>query len=126
MSILRVITGLWRNTEETSERAKDRTLKTRYYKETYERVLNHVLEIVKNKLNWNVVHVDRERGEVMAETKGIISKYDVTISVFRVSPSRTAIDVVSAKQGGLGDLGQSYRNITSFFQALEKVLKEEE
>lgn len=125
MSILRIITGLWKNQEETSERAKSPQLKTRYYKERFDKVMEAVTRVINSKPDWKVFHIDKERGEIMVETKNLLWKSDLIISVFKISPTRSAIDVLSAKRGTLGDLGTSYFNILAFYKALHKEIKPE-
>ncbi|MFK4998355.1 hypothetical protein ACI2OX_16650 [Bacillus sp. N9] len=68
MSALRILTGLWRNSTETSDRAKDPKLKTRYYKTSKRNMIEKITYIVNNKLNgWSLTHVDEERGEMLIE-----------------------------------------------------------
>jgi len=120
MSLARTITGLWKNKEETSERSKDPQLRTRYYKERYDKLIPKVLDVINQQTPWKVVHVDKERCELMLEASHLLGKHDIVITVFNISPIKSAIDIVSAKRGSLGDLGASYHNITTFFQLLHK------
>ena len=124
MSLLRTLIGLVKSQEETNERPKNPSLKTRYYKESSDKLLQTILDLLDKELpKWNVVHVDKERGEIMVEKKEWLGKNDIVISIYRISPSSSAIDLVSAKRGFLGDFGSSYRNILQFFHQLDKVIK---
>ncbi|GAB7387030.1 hypothetical protein BSNK01_08660 [Bacillaceae bacterium] len=90
-------------------------------------MIDSVLKVAEQKLpRWKVVHVDRERGEIMAEKRHALSVSDIVITVYRISPVRSAIDVVCAKRGSLGDLGSSYRTILEFFHALQTEIQPEE
>lgn len=127
MSLGRIIVGLWRNREETSDRAKDPLLRTRYYKERKEKLMEMIVRLIQQKLpRWKILHISEERGEIVVEKRGLIRKSDIVITVFRINPIRSAIDVMSAKQGSLGDLGDTYRDIQLFFQTLHREIQPEE
>ncbi|ARK31230.1 DUF1499 domain-containing protein [Halalkalibacter krulwichiae] len=118
MTALRKIVGLWKNFEETSENPKLPGLKTRYYKKSREAMLESVKKIANNKLpQWKILKVDEERGEITMEKEGMSASVMV-ITVFKINPIRSAIDVYCAKKGSFGDLGSSYQSILTFFKAL--------
>ncbi|WP_139489775.1 hypothetical protein [Brevibacillus dissolubilis] len=124
MSLTRTILGLVRNHEETSEHPKDPALKTRYYKIGSDPLLEAVRRVIESQMSdWNIVHVDAPRGELMLEKSGALGKQDMVITIFRLSPMQSAIDVVASQRGRLGDLGSSYRNILRFFEALHREVK---
>lgn len=126
MSLTRTLTGLWKNREETGEKAKLPEMKTRYYKEKKDRMVETVRRVVNHKLpNWHVVHVSAERGEITIKKKQGLGVSDIVVTVFHINPLRTAVDVSSAKRGSLGDLGSSYRNILAFFKALHTEIQPE-
>ncbi|CCQ97810.1 conserved hypothetical protein [[Clostridium] ultunense Esp] len=127
MSMMRSLVGLWKNREETSEKEKDPALKTRYYKERKDKLIDLILDLIPKKLpRWKVIHTDRERGEILVEKQGLLRKSDIVITVFRINPIRSAIDVMSAKRGSFGDLGDTYRDILLFFRVLHTAIKPEE
>lgn len=119
MSFMRVLTGLWRNSTETSDRAKDAKLKTRYYKVSKRKLMERITFVVNNKLQgWNITHVDEERGEMLIEKKAV-RRNQMVITVIQVEPLRCSVDIVSAYEG-LGDLGLSYFTVQKFFETLNK------
>lgn len=121
MSTLRAITGIWKNHEETSEQPKLPGLKTRYYKKSREVMIENVTKLVNNKQfpNWEITKVDAERGEISLKKQSVGSSIMV-VTVFKLNPIKSAIDVYCAKQGSFGDLGSSYRSILTFLHALDK------
>ena len=127
MSTLRTITGLWKNHEETSEQPKLPGLKTRYYKKSREVMIENVKKIVNsNKFpNWQVSQVDEERGEISLKKQGVGSSIMV-VTVFKINPIKSAIDVYCAKQGSFGDFGSSYRFILAFWNALDSEVTHED
>ena len=116
MSTIRVITGIWRKHEETSENPKEPALKTRYYRKSRESLINDIKKVVQDgKFGaWRITNEDVVRGELMLE-KG---SYGMVITIYNLTPMRSAIDVYCSKDGALGDFGNSYRYILEFFKAL--------
>ncbi|GGJ12962.1 hypothetical protein GCM10010885_22830 [Alicyclobacillus cellulosilyticus] len=127
MSIGRTIVGLWRSREETREHHRDPNLRTRYYREPRDRMVEKVVEVIRGQLRgWHVVHVSRDHGEIVVERRHWLGTRDITITVYHVSPMRSAVDIVSSKRGSFGDLGASYADILAFFQALNRVAQLEQ
>lgn len=123
MSAIRILTGLWRNSAETSDRAKEPEMKTRYYKTKKRDVIEKITYMINNELKgWTVEHVDEERGEMMIEKKGVIRRNQIVITIIQVEPLKTSVDLVSAYKEGFGDLGLSYFTIIKFFEQLNKKL----
>ncbi|HEY4553822.1 MAG TPA: hypothetical protein VIG80_11545 [Bacillaceae bacterium] len=121
MSIGRIFWGLWRNYAETSEKSADPKLRTHYYKVGKTKMIEQIKHVLERKLpGWNITHIDNERGEMLVEKKGMLRINQIVISVIQVEPFRSAVDVVSAYKGSLGDLGMSYFTIVKFFEALNK------
>ncbi|MFC0470619.1 hypothetical protein ACFFHM_08935 [Halalkalibacter kiskunsagensis] len=119
MSLLRTIVGVWKSHEETSEKPKLPGLNTRYYKKNRETMIETINKVVNsNKFgNWKVTKIDTERGEVVIEKKGV-SSYIMVVTVFKITPIKSAVDVYCSKQGSFGDLGNSYKHILEFYKAL--------
>ncbi|GAE35266.1 hypothetical protein [Halalkalibacter akibai] len=119
MSALRTLVGLWKNHEETKEKPKLPELKTRYYKKSREVMIEQVKKIVNNNKfpNWKISEIDEERGEVTLVKQGMGSSIMV-VTIFKINPVKSAIDIYCAKQGSFGDLGSSYKAILQFFKAL--------
>jgi hypothetical protein len=121
MSMVRILTGLWRNSAETNEKSKDPKLKTHYYKISKRQMVDKVTFVVNSKLpGWEITHLDNDRGEMLVEKKGAIRRNQIVITIFQVEPLTTAVDVVSAYKEGFGDLGMSYFTIIKFFEVLNK------
>jgi hypothetical protein len=49
-------------------------------------------------------------------------RQDITVTLFSVTPLKTAIDIYSASRGSLGDLGSNYRTILEIYRTLDKKL----
>ncbi|MEK3890126.1 hypothetical protein [Bacillus sp. FSL K6-3431] len=121
MSVVRILTGLWKNSTETGDKAKDPNLKTRYYKISKRKLLDRITFVVNNKLKgWSITHVDQDRGEMLIEKKGTVRQNQIVISVYQVEPLTSAVDIVSAYKEGFGDLGLSYFTVIKFFEILNK------
>ncbi|WP_046175536.1 hypothetical protein [Domibacillus indicus] len=116
MSTTRVLTGIWRKHEETKETPKDPALKTRYYRKSRESLINDIKKVIQDGRlgGWTIANEDVARGEVMLE-KGA---YGMVITIYKLTPMRSAIDVYCSKDGTLGDFGNSYRYILEFFKVL--------
>ncbi|WP_106766314.1 DUF1499 domain-containing protein [Paenibacillus faecalis] len=121
MSLKRVLTGIVRSYDGTSDRAKDPKLKTRYYNLSKEKCLEEVSSTLKKIPGYKVLHEVPSVGEITLEKKTSLGRtLDITVSVLGISPVRSAIDIYSASRGSLGDLGANYRVILNLFSALEK------
>ncbi|CAM3905361.1 hypothetical protein [Lederbergia lenta] len=121
MSMMRILTGLWKNSTETGDRAKDPNLKTRYYKISKRIMLEKITFVVNNKMKgWSITHVDSDRGEMLIEKKGTVRQNQIVISVYQVEPLKCSVDIVSAYKEGFGDLGLSYFTVIKFFEVLNK------
>lgn len=120
MSTLKMITGIWKKYEETSENPKIPELKTRYYRKGRESMINEIKKVVHaGKLpGWTIVNEDVARGEMMLEKKQGTAVYGMIVTIYKLTPMSSAIDIYCAKEGILGDFGNGYRYINEFFKAL--------
>lgn len=119
MSFMRVLTGLWKNSTETSDRATDPKLKTRYYKIGKRKLSETITSIVNNKLpGWNITHFDYDRGEMLIEKRGM-RRNQIVVTIVQVEPLRCSVDMVSAYEG-VGDLGATYFTVQKFFDLLNE------
>lgn len=123
MTLLRTVVGIWKSYEETSEQPKVPELKTRYYNKSQQVLIENVERIVNNnKLKgWTINRIDEERGEINLEKGSNI----MNITIFKINPIKSAIDVHCSKEGPIGDLGSSYRHIVEFFTALHTEIQPE-
>ncbi|WP_138495538.1 DUF1499 domain-containing protein [Paenibacillus pinistramenti] len=123
MSLRRMLTGLFRSVEGTSDRAKSPELKTRYYQLGKDKLWDEVSSTLKKIPGYKVVHEVPSVGEILLERKSAFGRVmDITVSIVGTGPTRSAVDIYSATRGSLGDLGANYRNIISLFGILDKKL----
>lgn len=121
MRAVRIVLGLWRNSAETRDRAKDPKLRTRYFKMTKKKMIEKVHYLINNKLpGWKVVHIDDERGEMLIEKKGVLRTHQMVISIFQIEHTRSAVDITASYKDPFGDLGMSYFTILHFYELLNK------
>lgn len=121
MSLKRVLTGIVRSYDGTSDRAKDPKLKTRYYTLSKEKCFEEVSSTLKKVPGYKVLHEVPSVGEITVEKKTSFGRtLDITVSVLGISPVRSAIDMYSASRGSFGDLGANYRVILNLFSVLDK------
>lgn len=119
----RTLIGILRSHEVTGEKAKDPELKTRYYKLPKDKTWDEVVATLKKIPRCKVLHEVPNVGEIVCEKKtGTGRTQDITITLFAISPVKTAIDIYSASRGSLGDLGSNYRTIQQIFKALDRAL----
>jgi uncharacterized protein (DUF1499 family) len=121
----RTLIGILRSFETTGEKAKDPELKTRYYKLPKDRAWPEVVGTLKKIPKLKVLHEVPNVGEIVCEKRTASGRtQDITVTLFAVSPVKTAIDIYSASRGSLGDLGSNYRTIQQIFKALDRALSQ--
>lgn len=121
MSFKKILTGLFRSQEGTSDRAKVPELKTRYYQLSRAKVWEDVTSTLKKIPGYKVTHEVENVGEIILEKRTKLGRtMDITVSIISTGPTRTAIDIYSATRGSFGDLGANYRNIMNLFKVLDK------
>jgi uncharacterized protein (DUF1499 family) len=115
--------GIIRSHEQTGEKAKDPALKTKYYKLSKDKLWEEVV-IMMNKLpGYKLLHEAKNVGEVVVEKKTMTGRVqDITLTLFAISPAKSAIDIYSASRGSLGDLGSNYRTILDIYRQLDRRL----
>lgn len=124
MMIGRVIKGLWKNTEETSDQAKNPILKTSYYKASKGKVWDEIIAAISNKKQYRVIHTSKEMGEISIEKREGIRIELITVSIIALSPMKIAVDIFSATKGVGGDLGANYFNIRDLKELFNGRLQE--
>ncbi|WP_438349768.1 DUF1499 domain-containing protein [Paenibacillus sp. FA6] len=123
MSLKRVLIGVIRSQEGTSDRAKDPKMKTRYYNLSKDKAWEEVTSTLKKIPGYKVLHEVPSVGEIILEKRSAMGRtVDITVSVLSVTPVRSAVDIYSASRGSLGDLGANYRYIIHLFTILDKKL----
>lgn len=119
----RTLIGLIRSHEQTGERAKDPALKTKYYRLSKEKAWEEVVSVLKKMNGYKVLHEVPNVGEIVAERKTVTGRVqDITLTVFDLGPSKTAVDIYSASRGSLGDFGANYRTILEIYGQLDRKL----
>lgn len=119
----RLLIGLIRSHEHTSDKSRDPKLKSHYYRLSKDRAWDEVTSIVKKMKGYKVLHEVQNVGEIVMEKKSMSGRtMDITIQVVGTSPGNSAVDIYSASRGSLGDLGSNYRNIQEIYGVLDKKL----
>jgi uncharacterized protein (DUF1499 family) len=112
---------LFGSTTTTREHAKDPLLKTHVYKHAFEEAWRETIATLNKMPGYKVVHEEKPQGEILLEKRTKTGRVmDVTVTLFAVSPVRTAVDIYSASRGSFGDLGANYRNILTIYQELDR------
>lgn len=126
MSIGRVIVGLWRSYEGTSESPKYKELKTRYYKKSRDKLMEITKSTIEQKLpKWKISNIDMERGEMVLDIKKGGTPLMMVITFYKLQGMQSAVDVYCSKDGFLGDFGNSYKSIVEFFSVLHTEIQPE-
>ncbi|QZA32266.1 hypothetical protein [Hydrogenibacillus sp. N12] len=110
--------------EESRDDAPYPALRTRYYREPKRRTFEAAKVLVEaGVFGLRPVHVDEERGEIVALRRTPWGTIDVTLTVYALRPFESAVDVLTARRGALGDFGAGYRLIAAMFRALDGRLR---
>lgn len=125
MSFKRVLSGIIRSQEGTSDRAKLPELKTRYYQLSKDKLWDEVSSTLKKIPGYRVLHEVSSVGEITLEKRTSLGRtMDITVSIVSTGPVRSAVDIYSATRGSFGDLGANYRVILHLFSMLDKKLSQ--
>jgi uncharacterized protein (DUF1499 family) len=119
----RTLIGLMRSFDQTGEKAKDPALKTKHYRMSKDQAWTEVTTTLKKLNGYKILHEVKNVGEIVLEKKTITGRrLDITVTLFSINPSKTAIDIYSASRGSLGDLGANYRTILQIYRTLDQKL----
>ena len=100
-------------------------MKTRYYKMSRDKVWDEVVALITKKRGYKLLHEVKNVGEIVVEKRTVTGRVqDITITLFSITPIKTAIDIYSASRGSLGDLGSNYRTILDLFGSIDQTLKD--
>jgi uncharacterized protein (DUF1499 family) len=112
-----------RSFDQTGEKAKDPALKTKHYRMSKDQAWTEVTTTLKKLNGYKILHEVKNVGEIVLEKKTITGRrLDITVTLFSINPSKTAIDIYSASRGSLGDLGANYRTILQIYRTLDQKL----
>ncbi|PYI56449.1 DUF1499 domain-containing protein [Paenibacillus flagellatus] len=119
----RTLAGLIRSHETTGDKARDPALKTRYYKLPKDKLWEEVVSLLKKLPKYTLLHEVKNVGEIVVTKRTVTGRtQDITLTLFAISPVKSAIDIYSASRGSLGDLGSNYRTILDLFKAIDSKL----
>lgn len=120
----RILIGIFRSIESTGEKAKDPALKTRYFRLSKDQLWEEVVSIIKKMRGYKILHEVPTVGEIVLEKRTTTGRtQDVTLTLFSITPVKSAVDIYSASRGSMGDLGSNYRTILEIYGALDQKLK---
>lgn len=119
----RTLVGLLRSHEQTGEKARDPLLKTRHYKLSKDKLWDEVVGTLKKLNGYKILHEVPSVGEIVVERRTVTGRrQDITLTLFSITPVKSAVDIYSASRGSLGDLGSNYRTILDIYNALDRRL----
>lgn len=119
----RTLIGIFRSFESTGEKARDPLLKTHHYRLSKAKAWEEVVSTIKKMNGYKLLHEVPNVGEIVVERKTLLGRVqDITITVFDLGPSKTAVDIYSASRGSMGDLGSNYRTILELYRELDRKL----
>jgi uncharacterized protein (DUF1499 family) len=119
----RTLIGIIRSHEQTGEKARDPALKTKYYRLSKDKLWEEVVIMINKLPGYKLLHEAKNVGEIVVEKKTVTGRVqDITLTLFAISPAKSAIDIYSASRGSLGDLGSNYRTILDIYRQLDRRL----
>jgi hypothetical protein len=106
---------------ETSEKQRDESLKTHYYKGTYRQVYDAVENLLNQDPNYQLEHASSERGEFSVQLKNR-KNYFFIITIVAVKPFEIAVDLhISTEKFSLLGVYPTLKNeVLSFYEKLGK------
>lgn len=120
----RILIGIFKSIESTGEKARDPLLKTRYFRLSKDKLWDEVVSVIKKMKGYKIIHEVPTVGEIVLEKRTPLGRsQDITLTLFSITPSKSAVDVYSASRGSFGDLGSNYRNILEIYSSLDQKLK---
>jgi len=106
-------------------KTNDPDIKTRYYKTSYENVINAACEAASTIPDWKLQDVDETLGVItIGESKSIWRYYIIKIRVKKVENDTISVDVTVEHSTDWQSLNKEY--IVTFYNKLENVLKQKE
>lgn len=108
---------------ETSEKQRDQSLATHYYKGSANKIFEMVEQIISNDADCRITTISKEHGEIAVEIHKPISCFMV-VTVVSTKPLETAVDfTISTEKASLLGTYPALRNrIISFYDRLDKLL----
>lgn len=114
------------NTAETTENPFLPELRTRRYRVSEDRMKTAVERTIRSLPRWTIVREEDAVGAYQIEIASLIWRFrdDLSILVTGTASGDMEVYVFSASRVGRGDLGANRVHILTFYEALERQLKE--
>lgn len=109
---------------ETSDHAKEKELRTRYYRNRLTEAVEAIKQIITQQPScFQLVHVDERRGEIMLEYKnGLGLTHDLVVTIYELTPVQIAVDVHAALRSRFVDFGWNQKAIGILYEGLDRQL----
>jgi hypothetical protein len=107
---------------ETSDQQKDDSLKTHYYKATFNKLFQSVEELLRQDADCRITTVSKERGEIAIEMNKPIPCF-IIVTIVSVSALETAVDftISSEKFSPLGMYPTLRKRILSLYERINQL-----
>jgi len=107
---------------ETSDRQKDHSLKTHYYKATFNKLFQSVEELLRQDADCRITTISKERGEIAVEMKKPIPCF-VIVTIVSVRPMETAVDftISSEKFSPVGIYPTLKKRVLSLYDRINQL-----
>jgi hypothetical protein len=107
---------------ETSDRQTDDSLKTHYYKATFNQLFASVEKLFHEDADCRVTTVSKEHGEIAVEVSKPFSCF-LIVTIVNVKPLETAVDfnISSEKFSLLGAYPDLKKRITSYYERINQI-----
>ncbi|ETI68531.1 hypothetical protein [Neobacillus vireti] len=107
---------------ETSDRQTDESLKTHYYKATFNQLFASVEKLFHEDADCRVTTVSKEHGEIAVEVSKPFSCF-LIVTIVSVKPLETAVDfnISSEKFSLLGAYPDLKKRITSYYERINRI-----
>ncbi len=107
---------------ETSDRQKDVSLKTHYYKATFNKLFQSVEELIRQDADCRITTISKERGEIAVEMNKPIPCF-VIVTIVSVTAMETAVDftISSEKFSPVGIYPTLRKRILSFYERINQL-----
>ncbi|WP_040207694.1 hypothetical protein [Neobacillus jeddahensis] len=107
---------------ETSDKNTDLSLKTHYYKATFNQLFQSVEKVFHEDADCRVTTVSKEHGEIAVEVKKPISCF-LIVTIVSVKPMETAVDfnISSEKFSLLGSYPDLKKRINAYYERINQL-----
>ena len=101
-------------------------LRIRHYQVSEDRMKKAVERTIRSLPRWTMIREEKDLGAYQVEVTSLIWKFrdDLSVLVTGTAPGKADVYVYSASRVGRGDLGANRVHILTFYEALDRQLKE--